>query len=223
MSAQWYYNDGLKEGCLMNFKMKMAFIFQPYLLMVILGLFATYGYYHYADNKYMTFIGVAITLGNLYAYINMLMSKAIILRGIGNKIMLTLMCVCAGIGQIQYKLGTTSSVIISVALITLLFIDAKSVKEIIKDNKFMKELQEQPQMIIYLEDFNIFSSFKKQKDRKITYDPFTFLNNGLSFDGRGIKGSTITFEDVRNYTKESMVSIKDFDTDSFKTIEMLKY
>lgn len=203
--------------------MKLAFIFQPYLLMVLLGLFATYGYYHYADNKYMSLIGLAITLGNLYAYINVLMSKAIILRGLGNKIMLTVMCICAGIGQVQYNFGTTSSIIMSIALITLLVIDAKSVKEIIKNNKFMKELQEQPQMIIYLEDFNIFSSFKKKEDRKFTYDPFTFLNNGLSFDGRGIKDSTITFEDVRNYTKESMVSIKDFDTDSFKTIEMLKY
>lgn len=207
----------------MDFKMKMAFIFQPYLLMVLLGIFSTYGYYHYAENKYMAFIGVAIIVGNLYAYINVLMSKAIILRGIGNKIILTALCVCSGIGQAKYDFGTTSSVIMSVALITLLIIDAKSVREIIKDNKFKAELEYNPELIIYMEDFNLLDSFKKMKNRKFSYDPFTFLNNGIKFDGKGIKGSNITFDDIRRYTNDSMVSIKDFDKDSLKTIEMLKY
>lgn len=209
----------------MDFKMKMAFIFQPYLLLVLLGLFATYGYYHYAENKYMAFIGVAITVGNLYAYINVLMSKAIILRGIENKIILTVLCLCAGLGQAKYDFGTTSSVIMAVTLIALFTMDAKFLSEILKDGKFSQDYDSKPDLTIFIQDFGQLNPFKSSKERKMKFrdDLYTYINNGIKFDNKGVKGTNISVEDVKRYTQESMVSIKDFDNDSLKTLEMLKY
>lgn len=209
----------------MDFKMKMAFIFQPYLLLVLLGLFATYGYYHYAENKYTALIGVAITLGNLYAYIQVLLSKAIILRGIENKIILTVLCVCAGFGQAKYDFGTTSSVIMAVTLITLFAMDAKFLNEILKDSKFIKDYDSKPDLTIFIQDFGQLNPFKSAKERKMKFrdELYTYINNGIKFDNKGVKGTNISVDDVRKYTQDAMVSIKDFDTDSLKTIEMLKY
>lgn len=209
----------------MDFKMKMAFIFQPYLLLVLLGLFATYGYYHYAENKYTALIGVAITLGNLYAYIQVLLSKAIILRGIENKIILTVLCVCAGFGQAKYDFGTTSSVILAVTLITLFAMDSKFLSEILKDSKFIKDYDSKPDLTIFIQDFGQLNPFKSAKERKMKFrdELYTYINNGIKFDNKGVKGTNISVDDVRKYTQDAMVSIKDFDTDSLKTIEMLKY
>lgn len=209
----------------MDFKMKMAFIFQPYLLLVLLGLFATYGYYHYAENKYTALIGVAITLGNLYAYIQVLLSKAIILRGIENKIILTVLCVCAGFGQAKYDFGTTSSVILAVTLITLFAMDSKFLSEILKDSKFIKDYDSKPDLTIFIQDFGQLNPFKSAKERKMKFrdELYTYINNGIKFDNKGVKGTNISVDDVRKYTQEAMVSIKDFDNDSLKTIEMLKY
>lgn len=209
----------------MDFKMKMAFIFQPYLLLVLLGLFATYGYYHYAENKYTALIGVAITLGNLYAYIQVLLSKAIILRGIENKIILTVLCVCAGFGQAKYDFGTTSSVILAVTLITLFAMDSKFLSEILKDSKFIKDYDSKPDLTIFIQDFGQLNPFKSAKERKMKFrdELYTYINNGIKFDNKGVKGTNISVDDVKKYTQEAMVSIKDFDTDSLKTIEMLKY
>jgi hypothetical protein len=209
----------------MDFKMKMAFIFQPYLLLVLLGLFATYGYYHYAENKYTALIGVAITLGNLYAYINVLISKAIILRGIENKIILTVLCLCVGFGQAKYDFGTTSSVIMSVTLIALFAIDSKFLNEILKDGKFSQDYDAKPDLTIFIQDFGQLNPFKSAKERKMKFrdELYTYINNGIKFDNKGVKGTNISVEDVKRYTQESMVSIKDFDNDSLKTLEMLKY
>jgi len=209
----------------MNLKMKMAFIFQPYLFMILLGVFATYGYYHYAENKYMALIGVSIILGNLYPYIMVLLSKAIIVRGIGNKIMLTVMCVCSGIGQAKYDFGMTSSIIMAVALITLFAMDSKFLSDLLKDSKFIKDYEYKPDLTIYLEDFNILNLFKSEKERRIKFrdELYTYINNGIKFDNKGVKGTNVSVDDIKRYIQESMVSIKDFDKDSLKTIEMLKY
>ena len=131
--------------------------------MILLGVFATYGYYHYAENKYMALIGVSIILGNLYPYIMVLLSKAIIVRGIGNKIMLTVMCVCSGIGQAKYDFGMTSSIIMAVALITLFAMDSKFLNDLLKDSKFIKDYEYKPDLTIYLEDFNLLNLFKSEK------------------------------------------------------------
>ena len=209
----------------MNLKMKMAFIFQPYLFMILLGVFATYGYYHYAENKYMALIGVSIILGNLYPYIMVLLSKAIIVRGIGNKIMLTVMCVCSGIGQAKYDFGMTSSIIMAVALITLFAMDSKFLNDLLKDSKFIKDYEYKPDLTIYLEDFNLLNLFKSEKERRIKFrdELYTYINNGIKFDNKGVKGTNVSVDDIKRYIQESMVSIKDFDKDSLKTIEMLKY
>lgn len=209
----------------MNFKMKMAFIFQPYLFMILLGIFSTYGYYHYAENKYMALIGVAVILGNLYPYIMVLLSKAIIVRGIGNKIMLTVLCVGSGIGQAKYDFGVTSSIIMAVALITLFAMDSKFLSDLLKDSKFIKDYEYRPDLTIYLEDFNLLNLFKSEKERRIKFrdELYTYINNGIKFDNKGVKGTNISVEDIKRYTQESMMSIKDFDQDSLKTIEMLKY
>lgn len=209
----------------MNLKMKMAFIFQPYLFMILLGVFATYGYYHYAENKYMALIGVSIILGNLYPYIMVLLSKAIIVRGIGNKIMLTVMCVCSGIGQAKYDFGMTSSIIMAVALITLFAMDSKFLSDLLKDSKFIKDYEYKPDLTIYLEDFNILNLFKSEKERRIKFrdELYTYINNGIKFDNKGVKGTNVSVDDIKRYIQESIVSIKDFDKDSLKTIEMLKY
>jgi hypothetical protein len=154
-----------------------------------------------------------------------LLSKAIIVRGIGNKIMLTVMCVCSGIGQAKYDFGVTSSIIMAVALITLFAMDSKFLSDLLKDNKFIKDYDSKPDLTIYLEDFNLLNLFKSEKERRIKFrdELYTYINNGIKFDNKGVKGTNISVEDVKRYTQESMVSIKEFDTDSLKTIEMLKY
>lgn len=204
--------------------MKMAFIFQPYLVLMFLGCFATYGYLQYAENKYMALLGIAIILGNLFAYVKVLIAKTIVLRGVGNKLILTAMCICAGIGQGNYDLGQTSSIITAIALFTLLLMDTKYMSDILKDNKFVKDYNHKPDLSIFLEDLNVFNIFKSSKDRKIKFrdELYTYINNDVKFDNKGVKNTNITFTEIEKYIEESFSSINDFNSDSIKAIEMLK-
>jgi len=209
----------------MNFKMKMAFVFQPYFILILLGCFATYGYFHYAESKYMALIGVAIVLGNLYGYVRVLLSKAIIVRGVGNKVILTMMCLFAGAGQAKYDFGTSSSIMISIALFTLFMMDAKFLNEILKDSKFIKDFNHKPDLTLYMEDLEAYNIFKSSKERKIKFrdELYTYINNDIEFDHKGVKESNITYNEIESYLQDSMINIKDFNNDSVKTIEMLKY
>lgn len=190
---------------------------------MLLGCFATYGYLQYAENKYMALLGIAIIIGNFFAYIKVLLAKTIVLRGLGNKIILTTMCVCAGIGQGKYDLGQTSSVIMAIALFTVLLMDTKYMSDILKDNKFVKEYKHNPDLTIFL-DLSVCDIFKSAKDRKIKFrdEMYTYINNDVEFDNKGVKNTNITFTEIEKYIDESFSSIKDFNSDSIKAIEMLK-
>lgn len=209
----------------MNLKMKMAFIFQPYLILMLLGCFATYGYLRYAESKYMAFIGVAIVLGSLYGYIKVLMKKVIVFRNAASLLVLTIMCVLSGIGEANYSFGTTSSVIMAVMFFSLFIMDVSFLNEILKDSKFIKDYNHKPDMTLFIEDMGALNLFKPAKERKIKSraESFTYINNDIKFDSKGVKETNITYNEIDNYLQDSMVDIKDFNNDSIKTIEMLRY
>jgi len=95
----------------------------------------------------------------------------------------------------------------------------------LKDSKFIKDFNHKPDLTLYMEDLEAYNIFKSSKERKIKFrdELYTYINNDIEFDHKGVKESNITYNEIESYLQDSMINIKDFNNDSVKTIEMLKY
>jgi hypothetical protein len=203
---------------MMTLKTRLALIFQPYFILVFCGLFAMYGYYTYAENKLLIIIGLSITLGNAFIYIMLLRSHAIVVRSAGSMIIMAGMSLMVGIGEGNYMFGTTSGLTVATVFAVLMFIEAESINKILNDSGFVRNFKADPEMTIYKKDYG----YMFGKKIKFSEQNYTYINNEIHFDHKGVKGSQISYADIQKYLDESLVSIQDFNQDSLKTIEMLR-
>lgn len=221
----------------LNTKTKIAICFQPYLIVALLGLFGAYGQFTNSANKYVALIGMAIFVSNFTIYSYLLFKKAFVIRSFDNMLIIGLGGFFNGLGHGNYNMGVTSSILLASCFLLLYLFDFKLVRNVVNTNEFTKQIKEKPEMLIFFDD-SILSMFTRNKktdennvekkglfNRKMKFsdEKYTYINNDIVFDNKGIKGTNYSFEDVKKYMEDSFLTIKDFNKDSFKTIEMLKY
>jgi hypothetical protein len=204
----------------MDFKMRMAFIFQPYLWVSLLGLFAAYGQYTYFENKITALSGIVIFVINLANYLSMLIRKAIVIRNFLTLIVILGYCSMAGVGSINLDLGAIVGSIMAIFLLVACALDYSETQKIVQNTKFEETLQHKPELTIYIK--NELEMLSQRYYYKSFYKLYTYLNNGIFFDESGVKGTKISYLDVEAYLENTMISMKDFNADNLKTIEMLK-
>lgn len=208
-----------------NTKTKLAITFQPYMILSLLGLFAAYGQYQHSANKYLALTGLAFFFCNSIIYIYLLLSKAMVIRSLTNFFVVGVCSFMTGIGQGNYTFGVTSSVLVSIGIILLYAYEFKVARNIITQNDFIKNIETKPEYTLFFDDevLNLFKRKKEDKKIKFSNAMYTYINNEVVFDYKGVKGTQYSFDDVKKYMDESFQTIKDFNKDSLKTIEMLKY
>jgi hypothetical protein len=208
-----------------NTKAKLAIVFQPYLLIACLGLSAAYAQYEYGENKYMVLTGISFFLGNIIIYIYLLLSKSMVIRSMSNFLIVGACLFMNSIGEGNYNFGSTSSVLMSVGILLLYTYEFKVAKRLINENDFIKNTENKPEYTLFFDDglLNLLKRKKEDKKIKFSNEMYTYINNEIVFDHKGIKNTEYSFDDVKKYMAESFQTIKDFNKDSLKTIEMLKY
>jgi len=227
-----------------NTKAKLSIVFQPYLIVSLLGLLAAYGQYQHSENKYLALTGLAFFLGNLIIYIYLLLSKAMVIRSVTNFFVVGVCSFMTGVGQGNYTFGVTSSLLVAVGIVLLYAYEFKVARDIVTKNDFIKNIDDKPEYTLFFDDsiVNIFKNFKSKfkvryknfvndttkiiyldNKTKFSNEMYTYINNEVVFDHKGIKNTEYSFDDVKKYMAESFQTIKDFNKDSLKTIEMLKY
>lgn len=218
-------------------KAKLAIIFQPYMLIACLGLLAAYAQYQHSENKYLVLTGLSFFLGNFIVYIYLLLSNSMVIRSMSNFLIVGICLFMNGIGQGNYNLGSISSVLMSVGILLLYTYEFKVARRLITDNEFIKNVQGKADYTLFFDD-SILNRIKRKiksqneviskeqekqiKRPKFSHELYTYINNDIVFDHKGIKGTQYSFEDVKKYMEDSLISIKEFNNDSLKVIEMLR-
>lgn len=208
-----------------NTKTKLVIVFQPYLIVSLLGLLAAYGQYQHSENKYLALTGLSFFLGNFIIYVYLLLSKAMVIRSVTNFFVVGVCSFMTGIGQGNYTFGVTSSLLVAVGIVLLYAYEFKVARDIVTKNDFIKNTEDKPEYTLFFDDaiLNLFKRKKENKKIKFSNEMYTYINNEVVFDHKGIKDTEYSFDDVKKYMAESFQTIKDFNKDSLKTIEMLKY
>lgn len=218
-------------------KAKLAIIFQPYMLIACLGLLAAYAQYQHSENKYMVLTGISFFLGNFIVYIYLLLSNSMVIRSMSNFLIVGICLFMNGIGQGNYSFGSTSSVLMSVGILLLYTYEFKVARKLITDNEFIKNVKGKADYTLFFDD-SILNGIKRKfksknedsaketekqiKRNKFSHELYTYINNDIVFDHKGIKDTQYSFEDVKKYMEDSLISIKEFNNDSLKVIEMLR-
>lgn len=212
---------------MMNFntKTKLAIVFQPRMIVSLLSLFAAYGQYQHSENKYLALTGLAFFFGNFIIYVYLLLSKAMVIRSMTNFLVVGVCLFMTSIGQGNYTFGLTSSLLVAVGIMLLYVYEFKTSRDIVTKNDFIKNIDDKPEYTLFFDDalLNVFKKDKEAKKIKFSNEMYTYINNEIVFDHKGIKNTEYSFDDVKKYMAESFQTIKDFNKDSLKTIEMLKY
>lgn len=208
-----------------NTKAKLAIVFQPYMIVSLLGLLAAYGQYQHSENKYLALTGLAFFFGNFIIYVYLLISKAMVIRSVTNFLVVGVCSFMTGIGQGNYTFGVTSSLLVAIGIVLLYAYEFKVARDIVTKNDFIKNTEDKPEYTLFFDDaiLNLFKRKKEDKKIKFSNEMYTYINNEVVFDHKGIKNTEYSFDDVKKYMAESFQTIKDFNKDSLKTIEMLKY
>lgn len=227
-----------------NTKTKLAIVFQPRMIISLLSLFAAYGQYQHSENKYLALTGLAFFFGNFIIYVYLLLSKAMVIRSMTNFLVVVVCLFMTSIGQGNYTFGVTSSLLVAVGILLLYAYEFKVSRDIVTKNDFIKIIEDKPEYTLFFDDsiFNILKNFKSKfkvryenlindttkivyldNKTKFSHEMYTYINNEVVFDHKGVKGTKYSFDDVKKYMENSFQTIKDFNQDSLKTIEMLKY
>lgn len=207
------------------------------MLIACLGLLAAYAQYQHSENKYLVLTGLSFFLGNFIVYIYLLLSNSMVIRSMSNFLIVGICLFMNGIGQGNYNLGNTSSVLMSVGILLLYTYEFKVARRLITDNEFIKNVQGKADYTLFFDD-SILNRIKRKiksqneviskeqekqiKRPKFSHELYTYINNDIVFDHKGIKGTQYSFEDVKKYMEDSLISIKEFNNDSLKVIEMLR-
>jgi len=199
-------------------------IIQPILITVILSILLTIHIYMEAGLSYRLIPSVALFLGHTSLYIFFVYKKAIMVRSASHIVFMSAIVLLGLFSQAFVAYDFFLNALCGLGFIVSAGIELHSVKRLLKNSDFESNFNTKPSMYIYVNnDLELLYKWKLSKPPKFSSDFFTYLNNDIEFDKKGVKNTDLSYDIVKNYLNTSLLTIQNFGKDDLKTLEMLQY
>lgn len=206
-------------------KNKQFFLFfQPILITVILSILLMTHIYIEVGISSRLMPSIGLFLGHTSLYFFFIYKKAIMIRSAFHIVFMSIILLLGFFNQTFVLYDLFLNTLCALGFIAAAVFELRSVNSILKNNDFESNFNAKPSMYIYINnDLKLLYKWKLSTPPKFGSDHFTYLNNDIQFDKKGIKNTDLTYDIIKQYLNTSLLTIKQFEKNDLKTIEMLHH